>query len=688
MKTYSIKLAIFLLSLSIASCGLDNSLSIGGEIDDSGTVDKGKDGSNGGADGEDKDSGGDDNGGADGGDKDSGSDGSGGSDGGDKDSGSDGNGGSDGGDKDSGSDDNGGADGGDKDSGSDGNGGTGGGDKDSGSDGNGGTGGGDKDSGSDDNGGADGGDKDSGSDDNGGTDGEDKDSGSDGNGGADGEDKDSGSDDNGGADGGDKDSGSDDNGGADGGDKDSGSDGNGGADGEDKDSGSDDNGGADGGDKDSGSDGNGGADGGDKDSGSDGNGGTDGEDKDSGSDGNGGTDGEDKDSGSDGNGGTDGEDKDSGSDGNGGTDGGDKDSGSDDNGGTDGEDDGDSQTPTTLPSIPANVKAVAGYKKVTLNWDDQKTADSYSIYWHTSSLVTTKAYTGKVTTTSTSQIISNLNNGTTYHFVLTAHKLDIESKASEAIAATPIAFKKTSLNDTGINWGGVYYPAGISTCTSNITSAPQDCSHGRDAEAAAGKLKKVGAGSAGFDFTKLGIKGNELIIQNGKWSDTGNESAGTRWSCVRDNVTGLVWEVKVATGNADSTSGIQAGISKNIHHKDNFYRWGGISAIGRSHDDREGTYYDDWNGLVNGSNNANFCGYNDWRVPNIVELTSIVDYDRLSYPRIDIDYFPNASKVVWTSSPGSSNADYAWRVIFSYGSDTSYRYRKDARRVRLVRGGQ
>jgi hypothetical protein len=42
----------------------------------------------------------------------------------------------------------------------------------------------------------------------------------------------------------------------------------------------------------------------------------------------------------------------------------------------------------------------------------------------------------------------------------------------------------------------------------------------------------------GFDFTKLGSTGNVLSIQNAAWiiGGTGTESAGTKWSCVRDNV--------------------------------------------------------------------------------------------------------------------------------------------------------
>ena len=181
---------------------------------------------------------------------------------------------------------------------------------------------------------------------------------------------------------------------------------------------------------------------------------------------------------------------------------------------------------------------------------------------------------------------------------------------------------------------------------------------------------KQGAGIAGFDLTKLGSDGSALIIQNGTWSDSGSEVAGTKWSCVLDNHTGLVWEVKTNDGG--------------IHDKDNTYAWGGITAIGHGHADRKGEYYDAnhiavivgdktaWDSLVNGSNNDQLCGYSDWRVPDSMEL--------ISAPNIDTDYFPNNQGGYWSSSPGYG----PWIEA----KDQSSRHRSSSRSVRLVRSGQ
>jgi hypothetical protein len=75
-----------------------------------------------------------------------------------------------------------------------------------------------------------------------------------------------------------------------------------------------------------------------------------------------------------------------------------------------------------------------------------------------------------------------------------------------------------------------------------------------------------------------------------------------------------------------------------------------------------------WIDAVNAENNsAGFAGHNDWRIPNIKELQSIVHYGR-SGPAIDPLFSPTAPVTYWSSTPFFVDESRAWAVGFNNGN--------------------
>ncbi len=224
--------------------------------------------------------------------------------------------------------------------------------------------------------------------------------------------------------------------------------------------------------------------------------------------------------------------------------------------------------------------------------------------------------------------------------------------------ATPIAWQP--INDTGI--------IACSNASSNVfcpvkDHPGQDAQFGRDV-----KYKDYSNGHAGFNFTKVSSTGALL------------SPFAVRWNCVKDNVTGLFWEVKTDDGR--------------LHDKDWTYTWyePNVGKNGGSVGTKAGgscgkTSVCDTAGYVKAVNIAGWCAQKDWRLPTVEELAGIASLDRLN-PTIDSNFFPyTQSTAYWSSSPYAVNGSLAWYVYFYHGYACAG-FKSSGYYVRLVRGGQ
>lgn len=109
-----------------------------------------------------------------------------------------------------------------------------------------------------------------------------------------------------------------------------------------------------------------------------------------------------------------------------------------------------------------------------------------------------------------------------------------------------------------------------------------------------------------------------------------------KWAMVKDNITGLIWEVKNG--------------QEGIH----FWR----SAY---------TFEEAQDKFISKLNTSRFGGFADWRIPTVMELTRILHKDGVM-PSINADYFPATYTLdYWTTTPYAKDAAKGWRVHFCRG---------------------
>jgi PKD repeat protein len=269
------------------------------------------------------------------------------------------------------------------------------------------------------------------------------------------------------------------------------------------------------------------------------------------------------------------------------------------------------------------------------------------------------------------------------------------TKLLSVAVSPPLAVATGKLNDTGIT-ARQCYSAGTNVlflCSSAAALALSDTQDGMQGRDVAVATNSDADGKLGFSFTKIGASGETL------------PASAAAWSCVKDNVTGLMWEVKTNDGglrdwtktytNYDDTSRQQVFV-QHFSTSDPFLviSTGTLNPTQAQIDAATNS-----EGFKNAVNAISLCGATDWRLPTVEELEGIVDYGA-DGPKIDASWFPNTGRGSFRSSsdyvgdpiitsffPLTFLIGQSWYVNFDDGAVNSAQ-RGSRFYLRLVRASQ
>jgi chitinase len=208
----------------------------------------------------------------------------------------------------------------------------------------------------------------------------------------------------------------------------------------------------------------------------------------------------------------------------------------------------------------------------------------------------------------------------------------------------------------------------------------QDGQRGQDIIHANNLSEKAGRGEKGFDFTRLDEMGDEVDDDNASWR------------CVRDNITGLIWESKTDV------------LTTTLHSSSYSYSWYETDEVEGFDGDENGISTScsltscNTESFIAEVNVQGLCNFRDWRLPTHNELLSLLHLGQTTAPMIDTDYFPSTTDSLtvpvwyWTqdsSADGFANeqAQNAWAIDFASGND-NFLNKSTASKVRLVRAGR
>lgn len=258
---------------------------------------------------------------------------------------------------------------------------------------------------------------------------------------------------------------------------------------------------------------------------------------------------------------------------------------------------------------------------VMVSFEEVSGADTYLVYTNSADISGSSPSAGGsavFTCQASPCLVSGLENGRLLNL-----RLEAASGSSQVEISSQLAVVAGAINDSGedscISITSGSFPNGISDCDAlpagaaiwpnkaaggvDLPSgrvAQQDANTGRDAN---DQLLKIGSGDEGFDYSKLDSSGNVVA------------ASATNHECMRDNVTGLVWQASASNSTVD---------------------------------------YDQANGSAVP---AALCGLaNGWRLPTKAEAESLLHYSRTGVS-VDAALFVAAPTDNWYWTSSSYPAD-------------------------------
>ena len=282
-----------------------------------------------------------------------------------------------------------------------------------------------------------------------------------------------------------------------------------------------------------------------------------------------------------------------------------------------------------IPDTPANFSGNGLSQSADFAWGVSEGTASYYVYYSSGDTVTTSDSYVEIEGENTSDtFLVRIPNDITWYWAISAVNSAGESQLSSPIAITtksPVA---------------------------EFTNQPN---------------------TGSFDFTKIDQWGNEL------------DDSVSDWSCVKDNVTGLMWEVKKDTNRTFGDDGL-----RDLDDKYSFYDStnvvNGENDFGDKNVDGtdcvfaiEGIDYncnteDFFKSLNSQPDGEHFCGRTDWRLPTLTEVVQLVDFDEFHY-KLSTDYFTGTNNIIgayetyWTANQEEDGNSPSDQFIVTFDTD-------------------